>query len=343
MNARVKGPLASKDKLLAWVEDYADREGLDAQRTLFLGKFAGFASAAMESWSKVDTLTRLCRCSERMLQKMREEMVAAGVLELTGRFHTLEDTNRKVPLYRWTLFLDELMAAPVSGAPCAPEGGSGVHGNGPSGAQGVHPQIEPIEPTPSDEGEARAREREALQVRIEAAAPKASLGNTIRDHVRSALAEVLAEGVDGEALVAAARAWAADPTFKRKDLGLQFWLRDGRFRRWLPEAGAVGEAEVAGLPPGILPAGESAAWMRAMAAAQTSIGPGPFVSWLSRASLGQVGEGFYLVAANGLARDWIKENCWRLIAEAWASAEDRPLTLTSKSEFEALMRQMGEG
>lgn len=339
--ARVQGPLASKDKLLAWVEDYADREGLDAARTLYLSKFAGFASAAMESWSKVDTMTRLARCSERMAQKVRQEFVALGVLEETGRFHILEETGRKVPLYRWRLFLDELMAGDASGAPCAPEGGSRVHGNGPSGAQGVHPQIEPIEPTPSDEGEAGAREREALQVRIEAAAPRASLGNTIRDHVRSALAEVLDEGVDGEALVAAARAWAADPTFKRKDLGLQFWLRDGRFRRWLPEAGVAAEGEAVALAPGLLPAGEVGPWMATMAALQVQLGAATFGTWLGRASLGQIGERLYLVAATGVARDWIKANCWASVGERWADADaaGRTLELVSKSEFEALMRR----
>jgi hypothetical protein len=252
--SKTRAPLASAGKLLAWVEDYADREGLDAQRALFLDKFARFADAAMESWSKVDTLTRLCRCSERMLQKMREEMVAAGVLELTGRFHTLEDSGRKVPLYRWKLFLDELADGAVSPAPSgargAPETPARVHETEATGAQGVHPQIEPREPTPSDEGETRAREREALLSRIEAAVDRASLGHTIRDQALAALGEVLAEGFDGEALVAAAAAWKADPAFKRKDLGLQYWLRDRRFRRWLP--GGEGEAAApASGPPAV--------------------------------------------------------------------------------------------
>jgi hypothetical protein len=363
MNARVKPPsgaLLSKDKLLAWVEDYAEREGLDAQRTLFLAKFASFASAAMESWAKVDTLMRLARCSERMVQKMREEFVAAGVLEATGRFHTLEDTRRKTPLYRWKLFLDEATGAEfggvcgpgASGAPGAPEPDARVHGTAPSGAQGVHPQIEPREPnSPSGEGEARARQREALLVRLEAAAPRASLGNTIRDHVRAALDDVLdgdelEAGVDGEALVAAARAWAADPTFKRKDLGLQFWLRDRRFRRWLPEAAdGAGEAGPAELAPGLLPAGEVGPWVRTMADVQARISAAAFGSYLAQASLGQIGEDLYLVTATRVARDWVRENCWAVVRERWAAADElgRELRLVSRSEFEAQMRQRGEG
>lgn len=342
-NRSPAGPLASKDKLLAWVEDYVDREDLDAQRTLFLTKFASFASAAMESWAKVDTLARLSRCSERMLQKMREEFVALGVLENTGRFHTLPETGRKVPLYRWALFMTELSASDASGAPGAPEGEAGVHGNDPSGAQGVHPYIEPREPTPSDEGDGRARAAalDALLSRIEAAAPRRCLGNTIRDHALVALGERLDEGFDGEDLVAAARGWAADPAFKRKDLGLQFWLRDGRFRQWLPEGGAEAADGPSALEPGMLPAGEVAPWIATMAAVQARIGAQAFGSYLGPASLGQIGEALYLVAATGVAKDWIAAKCWAAVEQLWTAhdAARRPLTLVSKREFEALMRR----
>jgi hypothetical protein len=338
------GPLLSKDKLLAWVEEYADREGLDAQRTLFLAKFAGFASAAMESWSKVDTLSRLARCSERMLQKMREEFVEAGVLELTDRFHTLEDTKRKVPLYRWALFLREMSEAGGSGAPCAPEGEARVHRNEGSGAQGVHPYNEPIEPTPSDEGEARARQREALLVELEGAVPKACLGNTERHRARAALDELLDEGVEPAGLVAAARAWAADPKAKRKDLGLHYWLGDRRYRAWWPDEPAA-EARAEALAPGLLPPGEVGPWVAAMAAVQAHVGPTAFGSYLAPASLGQIGADLYLVTATGVARDWVRDKCWQVVRARWAAADElgRELQLVSRSEFEALMRQRGEG
>lgn len=249
----MSGRLPTKEKLMAWVDDYAEREGLDAARTLYLTKFASYASAASESWSKVDTLMRQCRCSERMLQKMRAEFEARGVLRNTGRFHVLEETSRRVPLYQWAMFLEEFEAE-VSGARCAPEAGVGVHRTGPSGAQGVHLHNELKELTPSDEGDARTHARDEVFERLERAVPKACLGNSERGAARRELDVVLDEGVDGELLVRAAERWAAGEGTKRKDLGLQFWLRDRRFRGSWPEevgAGQASAAAVALTPPSL--------------------------------------------------------------------------------------------
>lgn len=319
----MSGRIPTKERLMAWVDDYAAREDLDAARTLFLTKFASYASAASESWAKVDTLMRQCRCSERMLQKMRAEFEAAGVLENTGRFHTLEESGRRVPLYRWAMFLDEFEGG-SRGAPCAPEREPGVHRTEPSGAQGVHPHNELKELTPSDEGDAGARE--AVFNRLEAAFPKLGLGATFRDRARSALKVLLDEGLNPDDLVEAAKRYAADRSWKRKDLGLDHWLHDRRFRAWWPDATLpLGEAGPEGdvRKPPSLP--------RDVAEA---VYPAGLTNYLGGATWQE--DGRMLVCRLGIQADEVRKRVGKALTALG-------VTVISTKDFEAHGRQQGVG
>lgn len=227
--------LPTKEALLRWADDTAERLDWGPREALLLSKFAAYADAAMEAWAAIATLMRQSRSSERKVQYMLRDFEALGLIRQTGKLHRISGTTRDVPIYVFCGFLEEFEAESM-GARRAPIEVDGCTDGGGMGAQGVRPHNEQIEQTPSDEGDARAQEREALFEKLEAAAPKASLGNTIRDQARSELFALLDAGQDGEAVVAAAASWAADKAAKRRDTGLQFWLRDRKFRAWLPDA-----------------------------------------------------------------------------------------------------------
>lgn len=336
----VAARIPTKEALMRWVDDVAERDGLDCRETLLLTKFAAYAAADMTSWAKVDTLQRQSRSSERKVQYMLRDFEARGYIRRTGRAHTLE-SGREAPLYVWAGFLEDFAGEGSTGAPGAPERALGCTDEGVTGAQGVHPQIEPIEPSysspsPDGEGEERARAREAVFLALERAFGKAGLGCTNRDRARAVLWRRLDEGWDASDLIAAAKAYEADRTFKRKgELGLDHWLHDLRFRRWLPDPqlplAAPAEAQA-----------ETGPWLVTMAALQDRLGAERFGTWLSRAALGQIGEALYVVAWSGVARDWIRNNCWEALTAAWAAQEGsagRPLTLIAKADFEALVRR----
>ena len=79
------------------------------------------------------------------------------------------------------------------------------------------------------------------------------------------------------------------------------------------------------------------AWSKTCQILRHELGEATFGYWLSQASLReQEGGGVCLVAATGVARDWIRRNAWRRIGELWAQNDPkgRSLALKSRMEFE---------
>lgn len=326
---------------MRWVDDVAERDGLDCRETLLLTKFAAYAQADMTSWAKVDTLERQSRSSERKVQYMLRDFEARGYIRRSGRMHTLAESGREVPVYVWAGFLDDFAAeaAPASGARRAPEASLGCTDGGGTGAQGVHPQIEPIEPNLSSPGgEERARTREAVFLELEGAFPKPGLGATHRDRARAALWTLLDEGFEAPQLVAAAKGYAADRGWKRKDLGLDHWLHDRRFRAWMPDPELpLGAPGAAGDP------GEHGFVEKLRHAVKPHVDDGKFGSYVQPLAVVERGATAYVIARTGFARDWVLGHVWRRVEGAWrAAGETRALILITKTDFEALGRQGSE-
>lgn len=79
-------------------------------------------------------------------------------------------------------------------------------------------------------------------------------------------------------------------------------------------------------------------WSKTCQALKRELGEATFGSWLGQASLReQSGGEVCLVAATGVARDWIRRHAWRRIGELWAQHDPlgRRLDLKSKMEFDA--------
>lgn len=82
------------------------------------------------------------------------------------------------------------------------------------------------------------------------------------------------------------------------------------------------------------PAG--AVWTKTCQVLKRELGEATFGSWLGQAALRESGDEVYLVAATGVARDWIRRHAWRRIGELWAQNDPlgRRLDLKSKMEVE---------
>ena len=81
-----------------------------------------------------------------------------------------------------------------------------------------------------------------------------------------------------------------------------------------------------------------AVWTDACQTLKRELGDAAFGSWLGQASLRETRDGaLVLVTPTGVARDWIRHNAWRRIAELWAERDPqhRRLDLKSRHEFEA--------
>ncbi len=79
-------------------------------------------------------------------------------------------------------------------------------------------------------------------------------------------------------------------------------------------------------------------WGQACAILKSELGDDTFASWVAQASLREArGGDVVLVTQTGYARDWIRRNAWRRIAELWAQndPQGRRLQLKSRAEFEA--------
>ena len=94
----------------------------------------------------------------------------------------------------------------------------------------------------------------------------------------------------------------------------------------------------AGLAGATVAVAPGVVWTKACAALKNELGEGAFGSWLAQAALRECdGGALVLVTQTGIARDWIRRNAWRRIAELWAmhDPDGRVLELKSRFEFEA--------
>lgn len=80
----------------------------------------------------------------------------------------------------------------------------------------------------------------------------------------------------------------------------------------------------------------TAVWTKTCQVLKHELGEATFGSWLGQASLRETGDDVCLVAATGVARDWIRRHAWRRIGELWAQHDPmgRRLDLKSRMEVE---------
>jgi chromosomal replication initiator protein len=78
-------------------------------------------------------------------------------------------------------------------------------------------------------------------------------------------------------------------------------------------------------------------WNKTCVVLKRELGEATFGSWLGQAALKESGEDLCLVAATGVARDWIRRHAWRRIGELWAQNDPmgRRLDLKSRIEFDS--------
>ena len=79
-----------------------------------------------------------------------------------------------------------------------------------------------------------------------------------------------------------------------------------------------------------------AVWSKTCQVLKRELGDATFGSWLGQAALRESGDEVCVVAATGVARDWIRTNAWRRIGELWAQNDPlgRRLDLKSRMEVE---------
>jgi chromosomal replication initiator protein len=80
------------------------------------------------------------------------------------------------------------------------------------------------------------------------------------------------------------------------------------------------------------PAG--AVWSKTCQVLKRELGEATFGSWLGQAALRESGDEVCLVAATGVARDWIRRHAWRRIGELWAQNDPLGRRLDLKSRME---------
>ncbi|WP_297691550.1 chromosomal replication initiator protein DnaA [Phenylobacterium sp.] len=78
----------------------------------------------------------------------------------------------------------------------------------------------------------------------------------------------------------------------------------------------------------------SAVWTRTSQVLKHELGEATFGSWLGQASLREMGDEVCLVAATGVARDWIRRYAWRRIGELWTQHDPMGRRLDLKSRLE---------
>lgn len=72
-------------------------------------------------------------------------------------------------------------------------------------------------------------------------------------------------------------------------------------------------------------------WTKTCQALKRELGEATFGSWLGQAALRERGNEICLVAATGVARDWIRRHAWRRIGELWAQNDPMGRHLDRKS------------
>src|SRR3954452_20397863 len=81
-----------------------------------------------------------------------------------------------------------------------------------------------------------------------------------------------------------------------------------------------------------------AVWSKTCQVLKRELGDATFGSWLGQAALRETQDEVCVVAATGVARDWIRHNAWRRIGELWAQNDPlgRRRDLKSRMEVDAL-------
>jgi chromosomal replication initiator protein len=78
-----------------------------------------------------------------------------------------------------------------------------------------------------------------------------------------------------------------------------------------------------------------AVWTKACVALKSELGEGAFGSWVAQAAVREDADGsLVLVTQTGIARDWIRRNAWRRIAELWAQHDPQGRAIELKSRFD---------
>ena len=77
-----------------------------------------------------------------------------------------------------------------------------------------------------------------------------------------------------------------------------------------------------------------AVWSKTCQVLKRELGDATFGSWLGQAALREFGDEVCVVAATGVARDWIRNNAWRRIGELWAQNDPLGRRLDLKSRLE---------
>ena len=75
-------------------------------------------------------------------------------------------------------------------------------------------------------------------------------------------------------------------------------------------------------------------WTKTSQVLKRELGEATFGSWLGQAALRESGDEVCLVAATGVARDWIARHAWRRIGELWAQNDPLGRRLDLKSRLE---------
>jgi chromosomal replication initiator protein len=78
----------------------------------------------------------------------------------------------------------------------------------------------------------------------------------------------------------------------------------------------------------------SAVWSKTCQVLRRELGDATFGSWLGQAALRESGDEVCVVAATGVARDWIRNNAWRRIGELWAQNDPMGRRLDLKSRLD---------
>ena len=95
---------------------------------------------------------------------------------------------------------------------------------------------------------------------------------------------------------------------------------------------------IGGVAAAMAQAPASAVWTKTCQVLKRELGDATFGSWLGQAALRETEGEVCVVAATGIARDWIRHNAWRRIGELWAQNDPlgRRLDLKSRMEIDAL-------
>ena len=86
-------------------------------------------------------------------------------------------------------------------------------------------------------------------------------------------------------------------------------------------------------------------WTKTSVVLKRELGEATFGSWLGQAALREFDGEVCLVAATGVARDWIRRHAWRRIGELWAQndPQGRRLDLKSRMEFDSAASEPAPG